>query len=100
MRSILIVATLVSGLFFAGCASSQPIDVDLAEQNEVNIMTTNTGTVELLDMLDTAKEASPEADWTKEWSLGRRISHELQMEANTEVASKVTERAKKYNEKK
>lgn len=89
---LLAMASLVTG-----CASSRPIDVELAEQNNVNIETTNAGTVELIDLLDEAKAETPDATWVQKWDEGAKLSHGLQADANVKIAAKVLERAKKRN---
>lgn len=92
---LLFFLTVVAGC--TGCASSQPIDVELAEQGRENALATNAAMTELVDLLDQAKGETPDADWTEDWSEGRRESYLLQARANEAIAEKILERAKDAN---
>lgn len=97
MKGAILCMLLAVACLVTGCVSSRPIDVELAEQNQVNITTTNTGTAELVELLDEAKAETPEAEWTQKWDEGAKTSHALQAAANVKVAAKVLDRAKKNN---
>ena len=96
-RGAILLVLLAAVSLITGCTSSRPIDVELAEQNNVNIETTNAGTIELIELLDEAKAETPEAAWVVKWDDGARASHTLQASANVKIAAKVLERAKKRN---
>jgi hypothetical protein len=100
MKGAILCMMLAVACLVTGCVSSRPIDVELAEQNQENIDSTNVGTAELVDLLDEAKAETPDAAWTVKWDEGAKTSHALQAAANVKVAAKVLERAKKNNPEK
>ena len=100
MKGAILCMMLAVACLVTGCVSSRPIDVELAEQNQINIDTTNEGTAELIELLDEAKAATPNEPWVEKWDEGAKVSHALQAAANVKTAAKVLERAKKNNPEK
>lgn len=88
---------LTTTLLLAGCISSRPVDVELAEQGLENAEATNEGTAEMAGLLDEAKAENPDAEWAEKWDEGVKTSHALQAAANVKIAQKILDRAKKYN---